>query len=565
MDIEAPRTGATVSTAMHTGASSLGGGGGIGGGTGGGGSLSDDDGNGGISLGRATTTTTSGGGSLPAPLPPLPPPPVKRPRIYEVWQGNERFFCWGRCMAGPNWRSCFGSAALILLPTAVLLAWVAPYMGRMVSWALLAISCVLPAASMAFLLLTACVDPGVLPRQAPDEEWLSGRKPRSKDVNVRGHRVTVRYNDTCHFFQPPRAHHCSVNDNCIQRFDHHCPWVGTTVGLRNYRSFLMFVYVTTAYVMWSFGLSLASLFVKRNELLAAAQQGAGAVAAMSAAAAAPAPGSGPSTPWVQALAQSPAAIALMVYCFIFFWFVGGLAGFHTYLTATNQTTYENFRYNQGHPRSSNPYDLGVFRNCASVWCSPIPAPRIRFRAFVDDESARPERVELSVPSWREPLPPAEEEEGDEGRWRAGGNGGVGVGGTGRRARGEVPPPPATHAVSATQHIYDPPEREHGFVSGSQGGDGVVVGGGAAGATTAAPVGAGAPMSPLAAGALAPPPLAPPPLALGKSQATTSSLATDGSVGGATAYLSTQGSLAGASSALGGGGGSLGGTGGGSVA
>lgn len=49
-------------------------------------------------------------------------------------------------------------------------------------------------------------------------------------MNVNGHRVTVRYNDTCHFYQPPRAHHCSVNDNCIERFDHHCPWVGTTVG-----------------------------------------------------------------------------------------------------------------------------------------------------------------------------------------------------------------------------------------------------------------------------------------------------------------------------------------------
>mgnify|MGYP001807223639 FL=1 len=53
---------------------------------------------------------------------------------------------------------------------------------------------------------------------------------RTKDVDVNGYRVTVRYNDTCHFYQPPRAHHCSVNDNCIERFDHHCPWVGTTVG-----------------------------------------------------------------------------------------------------------------------------------------------------------------------------------------------------------------------------------------------------------------------------------------------------------------------------------------------
>jgi hypothetical protein len=46
--------------------------------------------------------------------------------------------------------------------------------------------------------------------------------------------------------------------------------------------------------------------------------------------------------------QCPAAIALIVFTFIFFWFVGGLSGFHTYLVATNQTTYENFRYNHSH-------------------------------------------------------------------------------------------------------------------------------------------------------------------------------------------------------------------------
>eukprot|EP00955_Chlamydomonas_euryale_P080910 363499-Chlamydomonas_euryale.AAC.2 len=53
---------------------------------------------------------------------------------------------------------------------------------------------------------------------------------RTKEVLVNEHRVTIRYNDTCHFYQPPRAHHCSINDNCIERFDHHCPWVGTTIG-----------------------------------------------------------------------------------------------------------------------------------------------------------------------------------------------------------------------------------------------------------------------------------------------------------------------------------------------
>ena len=51
------------------------------------------------------------------------------------------------------------------------------------------------------------------------------------------------------------------------------------------------------------------------------------------------------------------AIVLMVYTFVFFWFVGGLSGFHCYLTASNQTTYENFRCASG--LNLDLIDLGV--------------------------------------------------------------------------------------------------------------------------------------------------------------------------------------------------------------
>lgn len=39
---------------------------------------------------------------------------------------------------------------------------------------------------------------------------------------------------------------------------------------RNYRTFLLFIYGTSVYIAWTFGVSLGSLFVKHAELEAAA-------------------------------------------------------------------------------------------------------------------------------------------------------------------------------------------------------------------------------------------------------------------------------------------------------
>ncbi|RWR79727.1 zinc finger protein [Cinnamomum micranthum f. kanehirae] len=298
-------------------------------------------------------------------------------RLYQVWKGSNRFLCGGRLIFGPEVLSLFLSTFLIAAPAAVFCSvLISKIMAQdKFPWIpVLAVAAIITISDLIFLFVTSGRDPGIVPRNTrpfeseemfdlattPSMEWIQGRTPhlrvpRTKEVVVNGIVVKVKYCDTCSLYRPPRASHCSVCNNCVKRFDHHCPWVGQCIGLRNYRFFFLFLSSSTFLCIYVFTFSLLNILMHKKD----------------------------SKSWKDTMSEEVLSLILVIYCFVAFWFVGGLTVFHLYLICTNQTTYENFR--NRYDKKENPHNRGILMNFKEVFFSTIPPSMNDFRSWVFEE------------------------------------------------------------------------------------------------------------------------------------------------------------------------------------
>ncbi|KAJ3681505.1 hypothetical protein LUZ60_015994 [Juncus effusus] len=212
---------------------------------------------------------------------------------------------------------------------------------------------------MTLLMLTSSQDPGFIPRAPHQPAELP---PQTRLVRLReGIMVKSKFCTTCMVYRPPRCHHCSICDNCVDRFDHHCPWVGQCVGQRNYRLFFCFISCLTILCAFVFVMSVFYVKTLMNKNYDVKQN-----------------------MW-KALKESPASLLLMVYSFPALCFVGSLTSVHIYLIFTNKTTYEH----KNLKGMLNIYDRGCVANCRETLCTSPKPSLINLRAFVQEVSMPP--------------------------------------------------------------------------------------------------------------------------------------------------------------------------------
>ena len=138
----------------------------------------------------------------------VPTAEAKR-RLYTLWPGANRFFCFGRCITGPRrdikytilmW-SCILGCSLAYCALAVPILWFK------VSVIFPCFSVILLLLSILFFLLTTCSDPGIIPRAEVFQ--LFGSVPGQFVEQPEGRRNDRVWCSTCHILRPPRASHCA--------------------------------------------------------------------------------------------------------------------------------------------------------------------------------------------------------------------------------------------------------------------------------------------------------------------------------------------------------------------
>ncbi|EIE22918.1 zf-DHHC-domain-containing protein [Coccomyxa subellipsoidea C-169] len=188
----------------------------------------------------------------------------------------------------------------------------------------------------------ACVllEPGKVPQgwspfETDEADRLeSGSHRQDKGLTGTGR---PRYCRKCQAWKPERAHHDSMLGRCVLRMDHYCVWVANSVGLLNYKAFLLFLFYTFLACLLGASMLLGDVARFFKGIDAASPDNAG-------------------------------RFALTMIAFVvdlaFSLSLGGLLAMHARMVWLNYTTIEMFEKQRA---AQWPYDRGARRNFEEVF------------------------------------------------------------------------------------------------------------------------------------------------------------------------------------------------------
>ncbi|RYY84795.1 DHHC zinc finger domain-containing protein, partial [archaeon] len=279
-------------------------------------------------------------------------------RRFELWGGNNTFLCEGSVMLGAHPYQLALSAGLLTGTWVFFFVSCLPFLHHD---SLYHLSLGIFTSNMLSLMLTACTDPGVYVRRhhAPQDDILS---PTHIHTLAKSH----HYCTVCGIFTHPRARHCKYCNNCVDVYDHHCPWTGTCIGKRNYGYFFFFVFSVFVACTYTLGVCVYLLL---SSLC----------------------GVSSNYPVVRALA----ALVCMIWVGCVWVLISALLVFHIYLCMHHVTTYEYFKRRKSNQKEQQTWYMYV-KNMGSRIALVVMRPSVTVYALFHTLSRTPTNITSST-------------------------------------------------------------------------------------------------------------------------------------------------------------------------
>ena len=156
------------------------------------------------------------------------------------WSGDIYFSLKGKMLLGPcSFRPTLLSFTAITIPVFLFLIFNSDFLSKRISAVIPIIIFILYSLTIYLLMKVSFSDPGILLRFPLKNNIIEDKKDRR--IFQLGYIQKYKFCSSCSIMRPLRSTHCGDCNNCVEKFDHHCPWIGSCVGKRNYKYFFGFL------------------------------------------------------------------------------------------------------------------------------------------------------------------------------------------------------------------------------------------------------------------------------------------------------------------------------------
>jgi hypothetical protein len=257
----------------------------------------------------------------------------------EDWNGYNYIRWNGNLILGPcSFRPTMLSLTAISVPIFLFLIFIADFITKKISFIIPLIIFILYLITVSLLIIASFCDPGIMLSFPLEKRIIEDRKECK--IFQLGYIKNYKYCETCSLIRPCRSTHCGDCNNCVEKFDHHCPWIGACVGKRNYQYFYFFLFFLNFLICLIIIFCLYYLIKRISEVVEENNSYAEPIKIKNIAS--------------YSLTEVIMSLYIIIYEGIVMIFVTGLFIYHTKLILQNMTTKEDIKFFWKNPQG-NPF------------------------------------------------------------------------------------------------------------------------------------------------------------------------------------------------------------------